>query len=63
MEQSLDLYKVFYTVASTGNISHAAKKLFISQPAISKSIGKLEQQLNTKLFLRTSKGVMLTEEG
>lgn len=63
MEQSLDLYKVFYAVASTGNISHAAKKLFISQPAISKSIGKLEQQLNTKLFLRTSKGVMLTEEG
>lgn len=63
MEQSLDLYKVFFTVAATGNISHAAKKLFISQPAISKSIGKLEQQLNTKLFLRTSKGVILTDEG
>lgn len=63
MEQSLDLYKIFCTVADTGNISHAAKKLFISQPAISKSIRKLEQQLGTKLFLRTSKGVMLTEEG
>ena len=45
MEQSLSFYKVFYEVAKAGNISKAAKALFISQPAISKSIVKLEEQL------------------
>ena len=50
-------------VAKTGNISHAANALFISQPAISKSISKLEEGLNIKLFSRNSKGVELTDEG
>ena len=63
MDQNLSLYKIFYTVASTGNISHAAEALYISQPAISKSIRKLEQSLNTTLFSRTSRGVRLTDEG
>lgn len=63
MEQNLSLYKIFNTVASTGNISKAAKELFISQPAISKSIGRLEEDLGITLFIRTSRGVKLTEEG
>lgn len=63
MESNLSLYKIFYTAANTGNISKAAKELYISQPAISKSIQKLEQCLNTVLFSRTSRGVRLTEEG
>jgi DNA-binding transcriptional LysR family regulator len=63
MEQNLSLYKIFYTVAIAGNISKAAKELYISQPAISKSITKLEQNLNAVLFLRNSRGVQLTEEG
>lgn len=63
MEQNLSLYKVFYTVANTGNISKAAAELFISQPAISKSIRKLEQSLEVTLFSRNSRGVQLTEEG
>ncbi|PXV95376.1 DNA-binding transcriptional LysR family regulator [Lachnotalea glycerini] len=63
MEQNLSLYKIFYTVAIVGNISKAAKELYISQPAISKSITKLEQNLDTVLFLRNSRGVLLTEEG
>ena len=42
MNQNLSLYRIFYTVALTGNISHAADELFISQPAVSKSIRKLE---------------------
>lgn len=63
MEQNLSLYKVFYTVANTGNISKAASELFISQPAISKSIRKLEQSLDVTLFSRNSRGVQLTEEG
>ncbi|MBO8462900.1 MAG: LysR family transcriptional regulator [Firmicutes bacterium] len=63
MEQTLSLYKIFNTVAKTENISHAAKELYISQPAISKSISHLEEALNTTLFLRTSRGVKLTPEG
>ena len=59
----LNLYYIFYTVAQCGNISAAAKKLFISQPAISKAVSKLEQSLSVKLFTRNSRGVKLTEEG
>lgn len=63
MNQNLSSYWIFYTVANAGNISKAAKELYISQPAISKSIQKLEESLNCKLFLRSSRGVLLTEEG
>ncbi len=63
MDNNLSLYKIFYAAAETGNISAAAKKLYISQPAVSKAIAKLEQNVNTTLFLRSSKGVSLTYEG
>lgn len=63
MEHNLSYYKIFYTVAKIGNISKAAKELYISQPAISKAITKLEQNLNTLLFTRSSRGVQLTYEG
>ena len=63
MDQNLSLYRVFYTVANTGNISKAAARLYISQPAISKSIRKLEENLEVSLFSRNSRGVQLTEEG
>lgn len=63
MNQNLSSYWIFYTVANAGNISKAAKELYISQPAISKSIQKLEESLNCRLFSRSSRGVILTEEG
>ena len=63
MEQHLSQYRIFYEVARCGNISRAAKELYISQPAISKAIGKLEESLGTRLFLRNSRGVQLTLEG
>lgn len=63
MEQNFNLYHIFYTVAKCRNISGAARELYISQPAISKAISKLEQNLNTTLFLRSSRGVKLTETG
>lgn len=63
MEQNFNLYHIFYTVAKCRNISGAARELYISQPAISKAISKLEQNLNTTLFLRSSRGVRLTETG
>ena len=63
MEQNLSLYKIFNCVANTGNISRAAKELYISQPAISKAISKLEQNLEVTFFTRNSRGVHLTDEG
>ena len=63
MNVDYELYKIFYQVANSGNITHASQKLNISQPAISKSIKNLETQLGGELFVRTQKGVILTEEG
>ena len=63
MDTTLSLYRIFYTVAQCGSISAAARHLYISQPAISKSISNLENELQTHLFERTSRGVSLTEEG
>ena len=62
-ESEFILFRIFYTVANTGNISKAAKELYISQPAISKSIQKLEESVGCKLFSRSSRGVVLTDEG
>ena len=63
MEQNRSQYKIFYEVAKAGNISKAAKELYISQPAISKAISKLEDSLGLSLFTRSSRGVQLTSEG
>lgn len=63
MTQNLSAYYVFYTVARTGNISGASKALFISQPAVSKSIQRLEDSLGVTLLKRGSRGVALTHEG
>lgn len=63
MISDLNLYKYFYTAATCRNISRAAEVLFVSQPAVSKSIKQLESELNIELFQRSSKGVSLTPEG
>lgn len=63
MKDNLNLYYIFYVAATTENISKAARQLFISQPSLSKSISRLEASLNTRLFIRTSRGVRLTEDG
>ena len=63
MNIDFELYRIFYTVANNGNITKAAEELNISQPAISKSIKNLEEQLGGSLFVRTKRGVILTEEG
>ena len=63
MEINYESYKIFYTVVLYNSISKAAKALYISQPAITKSIKKLESDLGITLFNRTPKGVTLTENG
>lgn len=63
MNIDLELYKAFYTVAKNKHMTKASEELHISQPAISQSIKKLEEQLGGSLFLRSNKGMELTEEG
>lgn len=63
MNINLELYKVFYYVAKNESITRAANELSISQPAISKAIKTLEEQINTPLFIRKRDGVTLTEAG
>ena len=63
MNVDLELYRVFYAVAKHKHMTKASEELHISQPAISQSIKKLENQLGGTLFLRSNKGMGLTEEG
>ena len=63
MNINFELYKVFYKVANEKSISKGAEKLMISQPAVTQSIKTLEGELGGQLFIRTPKGVILTEEG
>ena len=61
--RSYSEYKVFLCVAECGSISQSAEQLYISQPAVSMTIKKLEESLGTTLFLRKPRGVVLTENG
>jgi len=63
MNIDLELYRVFYVVAKNKHMTKASEELHISQPAISQSIKKLEDELGGTLFLRSNKGMELTEEG
>ena len=60
---NLNLYKTFYEVSKYGSFSKTAEMTYTTQSAISKSILKLEDELQTKLFYRKSNGVELTEKG
>ncbi len=60
---NLEQYKAFFYTVKYGNISKASEQLYITQPAVSRSIKQLEESLKCALFFRTSKGVKLTPEG
>ncbi len=59
----LSAYKAFLAVSEQGTFSRAADALYITQPAISKRIALLEEQLGSKLFDRIGKRVILNEAG
>lgn len=63
MGASLDLYRVFCQVARDKSITLAAQAMYLSQPAVSRNIRQLEEELGCPLFVRTPKGVQLTGEG
>ncbi len=63
MVGSLDSYRIFAEVARRKSFSGAARALYISQPAVSLAIMNLENELGSRLFIRSPKGVTLTYEG
>lgn len=62
MNEDWNAYRIFAAVAETGNITYAAKALYLSQPTVSRCMAQLEEALGCRLFVRTKKGVSLTPE-
>lgn len=60
---NLELYKIFVFVVKEENITKASEKLSISQPAVTKHIKNLEEQLGVTLFKRNKYGMELTDKG
>ena len=60
---TLQQLKYVVTVAETGTITNAAKKLYISQPSLTNAIHELEKEMNIVIFQRTNKGIVLSREG
>ncbi|NLM46001.1 MAG: LysR family transcriptional regulator [Firmicutes bacterium] len=60
---TLQQLEIFLAVVHCQSMSHAARELYLSQPAVSTWIQKLEDTLGTKLFIRSHKGIILTPEG
>lgn len=59
----LDVYRIFNVVSRNKSFTKAAQELYMTQSAVSQSISKLEKELEIQLFYRTSKGIVLTNEG
>lgn len=55
--------KYIITVAETGTISEAAKRLYITQPSLTSAVKELENELGITIFQRTNRGVLLSAEG
>ena len=56
-------YELLLDLNETKNITKTASRLFLTQPAITKRIQKMEEELKCPLFLRSKKGVILTPSG
>ena len=60
---NLNNLKYFYEIVNAGNITKASSNLFVSQPALTKAVKHLEKELDTKLLIRSKKGIVTTLEG
>jgi DNA-binding transcriptional LysR family regulator len=58
-----DKLRIFHAVASAGSFTHAGQMLALSQSAVSRQIGALEEEILTPLFQRHARGLTLTDEG
>lgn len=60
IDMTLQQLKYIVTIAETGNITEAAKRLFISQPSLTNAIRELEKEMQITIFNRTNKGVIIS---
>ena len=60
---TLQQLRYITTVADTGTITEAAKKLYISQPSLTNAIHELEKEMGLTIFNRTNKGIFISREG
>lgn len=60
---TLQQLKYILTIVSCGSISEAAKRLYISQPSLSAAVKEIEQEFGIEIFLRSARGIALTNEG
>ena len=63
MDISWDLYKYFYFVCEFKNLTKVANYFCVTQPAITKKIKLLEDQLSEKLVISSNKGIKMTDAG
>ena len=60
---TLQQLKYIIEIVNCGSMNLAAQKLFVSQPSLSNAIKEVEEQLGFDIFIRTNKGVVLSQEG
>lgn len=60
---TLQQLKYMLAIVNCGSISEAAKRLYISQPSLSNAVKEIEEEFGIEIFLRSSKGISLTNEG
>ena len=63
VQMDWDKLRIFHAVADAGSLTHAGETLHLSQSAVSRQIRALEESLNTTLFRRHARGLLLTEQG
>src|SRR5213075_1771979 len=63
MTMDWDKLRIFHAVAEAGSFTHAGESLNLSQSAVSRQIGALEESLKVSLFHRHARGLILTEQG
>src|ERR1700687_1850929 len=63
MTMDWDKLRIFHAVAEAGSFTHAGEALNLSQSAVSRQIGALEESLKVSLFHRHARGLILTEQG
>lgn len=63
MKFNLEYYRAFFAVGTFSSFTKAAENLYLTQPAVSSSVKKLEMELGCQLFSRTPSGLKLTKEG